>query len=279
MIVARGRDHLCLDFHGSLPCVLPWIVSSTDRIKSSVQWAGFTVKWNFSLITTDTKPFSTTGCGCYTKVLGHVHLVLDAAPKFIEPRAIVFAYPDGVKEEIHRNVVEGILQYIETSPWAVPTVPICKPSGEIRNCDDFDVTINPPILVGQHPIPSIDELLICFNNGEKFTKLDFSDTYLQIELDKESKRLVVMKTPMDLFRYTCMPFSIVNAPTIFQRIIDQFIAGIPNYAAFLNLRSSVFVAISTNVHSFNTKYRTSDISSLRAAKTRITNEYALFAIY
>lgn len=103
-------------------------------------------------------------------------------------------------------------------------------------CGSFKVTINPQILVYQHPIPSIDELLARLENGEKFTKLDFSDAYLQVELDDLSKRFgrYVINTPLDLFRYTRMPFGIANTPAIFQRIIDQLIAGIPKCVAYLD---------------------------------------------
>jgi len=96
------------------------------------------------------------------------------------------------------------------------------------------VTINSQIWIDQYPIPSIDELLARLNNGVKFTKLDLSDAYLQIELDDDSKKLVVINTPMGLFRYNRMPFGISNAPAIFQRTIDQVISGIPNSVAYLD---------------------------------------------
>jgi hypothetical protein len=73
------------------------------------------------------------------------------------------------------------------------------------------VTINYQILIDQHPILSIDELLTQLNNGEKFTKLDLTDAYLQVELDEQSKQLVVINTPLGLFRYNRMPFGIANA--------------------------------------------------------------------
>ncbi|CAF5012865.1 unnamed protein product, partial [Rotaria socialis] len=117
--------------------------------------------------------------GHCTKVQAHIQLKPDAIPKFFKPRPIPFAYLTGVKEEIERNVNAGILERIDTSPWAAPIVPIKKPNGKIRICGDFKVTINSQILVDQHPIPSIDELLSRLNNGEKFTKLDLSDAYLQ----------------------------------------------------------------------------------------------------
>jgi len=174
------------------------------------------------------------GLGYCNKVQAHIQLKPNAIPKFFKPRSIAFAYIEGVKEEIQRNVEAGILQRVDTSTWAAPIVPIRKPTGKIRICGDFKVTINPQILVDQHPIPSIDELLTHLNNGEKFTKLDLSDAYLQVELDEESKELVVINTPMGLYRYNRMPFGIANAPAIFQRIMDQVIPGIPNCIAYLD---------------------------------------------
>ncbi|CAF3680882.1 unnamed protein product [Rotaria sordida] len=172
--------------------------------------------------------------GHCTKVQAHIQLKSDAIPKFFKPRPIPFAYLDGVKEEIQRNVEAGIIERIDTSPWAAPIVPVKKPNGKIRLCGDFKVTINPQILIDQHPIPSIEELLARLNNGQKFTKLDLSDAYLQVELDEQSKNLVIINTPLGLFRYNRMPFGISNAPAIFQRIIDQVIAGIPNCVAYLD---------------------------------------------
>lgn len=172
--------------------------------------------------------------GHCTKVQAHIELKSDPTPRFFKPRPIPFAYLDGVKAEIQRNVSAGILERIDTSIWAAPIVPVKKPNGLIRICGDFKVTINSQILVDQHPIPSIDELIARLENGKKFTKLDLSDAYLQVELDDSSKNLVVVNTPLGLFRYTRMPFGIANAPAIFQRIIDQVIAGIPKCAAYLD---------------------------------------------
>ena len=172
--------------------------------------------------------------GHCTKVKAHIQLKSNAVPKFCKPRPIPFAYIEGVKEEIQRNVDAGILQKVDTSEWAAPIVPVKKPNGKIRICGDFKVTINPQIWVDQHPIPSVDELLTRLNNGQQFTKLDLSDAYLQIELDECSKQLMVINTPLGLFKYNRMPFGISNAPAIFQRIIDQVIAGIPHCAAYLD---------------------------------------------
>ncbi|CAF3045612.1 unnamed protein product [Rotaria socialis] len=119
--------------------------------------------------------------GHCTKVQAHIQLKLDAIPKFFKPRPIPFAYLECVKEEIQRNVEAGILERIDTSPWPAPIVPVKKLNGKVGTCGDFKVTINHQMLIDQHPIPSIDELLVRLNNGQKFTKLDLSDAYLQVD--------------------------------------------------------------------------------------------------
>ena len=172
--------------------------------------------------------------GHCTKVQAHIQLKSSATPKFFKPRSIPFAYLDRVKEEIQRLVEAGILERIDTSLWQLRLYLLKKTNGKIRICGDFKVTINPQILIDQHPIPTIEELLARLNNGEKFTKLDLSNAYLQVELNEQSKNLVTINTPLGLFRYNRMPFGISNAPAIFQRIIDQFIAGIPNCIAYLD---------------------------------------------
>jgi hypothetical protein len=55
-----------------------------------------------------------------------------------------------VEKELERLDSENIITKIPTSEWATPTVPIVKRSGDIRNCRDFKVTINPqtPVTLG-----------------------------------------------------------------------------------------------------------------------------------
>ena len=175
-----------------------------------------------------------TQLGHCTKVQAHIHLRTDAVPRFFKPRSLPFAYMEGVKIEIERNVAAGVLERVDTSPWATPIVPIRKSNGTFRICGDFKVTINPQMLVDQHPLPSIDELFSRMHNGRRFTKLDLSDAYLQVELDDASKSLTVINTPMGLFRYNRMPFGIANAPALFQNIMDQVVAGIPHCAAYMD---------------------------------------------
>jgi len=48
-----------------------------------------------------------------------------------------------VETELNRLEKDGIISKVKYSMWGIPIVPIIKPSGEIRICGDYKVTINP----------------------------------------------------------------------------------------------------------------------------------------
>ena len=67
-----------------------------------------------------------------------------------------------------------------------------------------------------------------------FTKIDLSQAYLQLPLDEESKKFVVINTLKGLFRYTRLPFGISAAPGIFQRVMNNILQGILGVMVYLD---------------------------------------------
>ena len=61
---------------------------------------------------------------------------------------------------------------------------------------------------------------------KKFTKIDLRSAYQQMVLDKASQQLCTMNTHKGLFRYTRLPFGISASPAIWQRFIEQVLAGL-----------------------------------------------------
>ena len=149
-----------------------------------------------------------------------------ATPRFFKPRSVPYAVREPIKEELDRLVSEGILSRIDYSEWGAPIVPVKKPSGKYRICGDYSVTINPHLKVPEHPMPNIEELLTKLNGGEKFTKLDLSQAYQQIELDEDSQAYVAINTHCGLFAPTRVPYGISAAPSLFQSVMDRVLQGL-----------------------------------------------------
>ena len=80
--------------------------------------------------------------------------------------------------------------------------------------------------VNQYPLPRPDEMFTNLNDSVSFSKLDFSEAYLQIELDEESRKLVVINTHKGLLHYNRLPFGISSAPAIFQQVMGQMLQGL-----------------------------------------------------
>ena len=157
----------------------------------------------------------------------------DAVPKFFKPRPVPFAMKDGIAKELARLEETGIIEKIDYSDWAAPIVPVPKPNGDIRICGDYKVTINQVLKVPEHPMPRAEELFQTLNGGEKFSKLDLSSAYQQVELSEDSKKYVAINTHVGLFTYTRMPFGISSAPAIFQATMDKILHGL-NVGCYLD---------------------------------------------
>ena len=84
-------------------------------------------------------------------------------------------------------MAEDIIEKVEHSQWATPTVPIVKSNGDLRIWDDFSVTINKFSVLEQYPVPTLEELLSKLSGGKIFTLIDLSQAYHQLERTQKSE--------------------------------------------------------------------------------------------
>jgi hypothetical protein len=71
--------------------------------------------------------------------------------------------------------------------------------------------------------------------GNRYShKLTFSDAYLQVELDDDSKQLCNINTHRSVYAYERLPFGTKSAPGIFQEIMNKMLAGFPFATAYLD---------------------------------------------
>ena len=158
----------------------------------------------------------------------------NAKPRFCQPRPVPFALKEPIEKELNRLEEAKVIEKVPFSQWAAPIVAVPKADGKVRICGDYKVTVNPVLDVDTHPLPKPQELLATLSGGKKFTRLDLSSAYLQLELEVESCIYVTINTHMGLYRYTRLPFGIASAPAIFQRSMDSILQGIPSVICYLD---------------------------------------------
>ena len=115
---------------------------------------------------------------------------------------------------------------MSTSQWAAPTVIVPKKDGRFRICGDYKVTVNQALDVEEYLLPTPEELFSTLSGGRIFSKLDLSQAYLQVSVDEASKPYLTVNTHRALYVYNRLPFGVVSAPTIFQKIMDTVLQGI-----------------------------------------------------
>uniref|UniRef100_A0A914WHS6 Reverse transcriptase domain-containing protein n=1 Tax=Plectus sambesii TaxID=2011161 RepID=A0A914WHS6_9BILA len=106
--------------------------------------------------------------------------------------------------------------------------------GKFWLCANFLISLNDSLDIHQYLLPHLADLFHHLNGRKIFSKIDFSDAYLQLKLDNKSKKIVVISTHKGLFQYNRLPFGIMSALTLFQQVIEQMLAGIPGVGMYLN---------------------------------------------
>ena len=157
-----------------------------------------------------------------------------AKPVFCKPRKIPYGREQLVEKELGRLINDGVIKKVDFSKWAAPIVAITKANGNIRICADFKTGLNKVFESHTHPLPTPDDIFTKLNGGAWFTQIDFTDAYLQIEVEDKSKELLTITTPKGLFQYERLPFGVKCAPGIFQEAMDNLIAGLKGCAAYLD---------------------------------------------
>ena len=93
---------------------------------------------------------------------------------------------------------------------------------------NFRLTVNPVSKLDQYPIPRVEDLFAMLDKGDTFTKLDLSQAYQQLALDRESQKYVVISTYEGLFLCRHLPYGVSSAPGIFQGAMETILRSSEN---------------------------------------------------
>ena len=172
--------------------------------------------------------------GTLEGVTAKLHVDTSASPLFHKARPVAFALRPKIEEELGRLQSLGVIESVQFSDWAAPIVPVVKDDGSVRICGDYKVTVNRVAKVEKYPIPRIEELFASLAGGRRFSKLDLSHAYQQVVLDERSRQYVTVNTHKGLFRYNRLPFGVSSAPSIFQRLMENLLQGIPGITVYVD---------------------------------------------
>ena len=94
--------------------------------------------------------------------------------------------------------------------------------------------VNPIIDLERYPLPTAESIFAALAGGKQFTKLDLAHAYNQLELDDLSNEYLTINTHQGLYRPNRLSFGVSSAPAIFQRVMDQILAGLDRVQCYLD---------------------------------------------
>ncbi|XP_033111478.1 uncharacterized protein K02A2.6-like [Anneissia japonica] len=155
-------------------------------------------------------------------------------PMCAKARPVPYALKDKVELELKRLLENGIISKIDRSDWASPIVVVPKCDGKVSLCGDYKVIVNKVLDDSHHSLPTAEDLFAILEGGKVLTTLDLTNAYLQLSLDRESRKYLTINTHLWLFQLNRLPFVISSAPGIFQCVMIHILQGIPGVVCYLD---------------------------------------------
>lgn len=126
------------------------------------------------------------------KITVNLRLKLNARPVHVPRHPIALALEESLNAELDRFIENEIISPIDSSKWVTPIVVARKVNGKICICADYSTGLNDILDADDYPIPNMEEILLI--KFRDFLQLDFSDAYLHLKLDYESRKYTTINT-------------------------------------------------------------------------------------
>lgn len=140
-------------------------------------------------------------------------------------RRVPVPVENAVSMKIDELLAQGVIEPVKGAPsWISPMVVVPKNNGQVRICIDMR-RANKAIKRENHPLPVMEDFLPHLVGGRIFSKLYICNAFHQVEISKESRYITTFITNKGLFQYTRLMFGISCAPEIFQKLLEQILAG------------------------------------------------------
>nr|XP_049466096.1 uncharacterized protein K02A2.6-like [Anopheles coluzzii] len=174
------------------------------------------------------------GMGLCTKSSIKLKVKEGSRPIFRPKRPVAYAMLKTVDEELDRLETLNVITPVDYSEWAAPIVVVRKANGKIRICGDYSTGLNDLLQSHEYPLPLPEDIFAKLSKCRIFSKIDLSDAFLQVQIDKEYRPLLTINTHRGLYHYNRLPPGIKIAPAAFQQLIDTMLAGLSGVCGYMD---------------------------------------------
>ncbi len=142
--------------------------------------------------------------------------------------------------------------------------------GSLRPCINYrglnDITVK-----NRYPLPLMSSAFEILQGAKVFTKLDLRNAYHLVRIKEGDEWKTAFNTPIGHFEYRVLPFGLVNAPAVFQALVNDVLRDMLNIFVFVYLDDILIFSPTLQVHVqhvrrvYNVYLRTVCLSRQRSA--------------
>lgn len=189
-----------------------------------------------------------------TNLLEHtIQLKDNVNPVYVKPYRIPHALRKELKTQI-QNMLDNDIIEEATSEWSSPVLLVPKKSDKSgekkwRLVVDYR-QLNNKIQDDKFPLPNITEILDSLAGSIYFSKLDLSQGYYQLALDKDSRKYTAFTTDK-MYQMKRTPMGLRTSPSVFSRLMTIAMSGLNYKQCFIYLDDCIVIGNSMTSHNQN----------------------------
>ncbi|GJZ46294.1 putative reverse transcriptase domain-containing protein [Tanacetum coccineum] len=148
-----------------------------------------------------------------------IELIPGAMPVLKSPYRLAPSELEELSGQLKELQDKGFIRPI-SSPWGAPVLFVKKKYRSFRMCIDYR-ELNKLTIKNCYPLPMIDDLFDQLQGSQYFSKIDLRSGYHQLRVHGDDITKTAFRTRYGHFKFTVIPFGLINAPVTFMDLINQ----------------------------------------------------------